>query len=110
VTVYADSSALVKLYVPEQGHDEMRAIIVGREVEVSVAAQRGQDHGLLAGLLVPAWPAGWPGRGVGGLRRRDDALGARELHGRREALGLRDGLALMSPCSYTWLISGAMPW
>ena len=46
----------------------------------------------------------------GGAPAADDALGARELHGRREALGLRDRLALISPCSATWLISGAMPW
>ena len=26
MTIYADSSALVKLYVPERGHDEIRAI------------------------------------------------------------------------------------
>ena len=57
--------------------------VVGGQVEVAVAAQRGEDDLLLAGLLAAPAPPGWQaasacvGSGAG-----HDALGAGELHRR----------------------------
>ena len=62
-----------------------------------MAAERGEDDGLLAGLLRLERLAHRECDGVRGLRCRDDALGARELHGSREALGLRNGNGFHHP-------------
>ena len=66
-------------------------LLVGRQVEVAVAAQGGEDDLGLAGLLARQRLADGGGDGVGRLGRRDDPLGAGELHRGGEALGLRDG-------------------
>src|SRR4029450_6044460 len=67
-----------------------QVVLVGLEVEVAVAAEVEDDR------LGPALPAPQglvdPGPdGVGRLGRREDALGAGELHRRLEHLGLRVG-------------------
>lgn len=50
MTVYADSSALVKLYVPEQGHGEIRAItstlVTAAITRVEVASALWRKHRL----------------------------------------------------------------
>ena len=68
--------------------------LVRRHVEVTVAAERGEDRARLAGLLAAQ---GLPDRGrdrVRRLGRRHDPLGARERHRGAEALQLRDRLGL----------------
>ena len=56
----------------------LQVAVVGRHVEVTVAAQVEGDDLLLAALLASQRLFDGHGDGVGGLRRGDDALGAQE--------------------------------
>ena len=72
-------------------HLARQVALVGGHVEVAVAAQRGQDHLLLAGFGAALGLLDHGGERVRRLRRRDDALGPGEGHRGREALPLRLG-------------------
>ena len=85
------SSSSVKL---ASSHLPGEVLLVAGQVEVAVAAQRGQDHLLLAGLLAAVGLTDRRGDRVRRLGRGDDALGAGERERRREALQLRDRLGL----------------
>ena len=61
--------------------------VVGGEVEVAVAAEAEEDHPLLARLGAASRLVDRRAERVGGLGRRDDALGAREPQRRGEGLG-----------------------
>src|SRR5436309_10567941 len=63
--------------------------LVGAEVEVAVPGEIEQDRALLAFLLGPLGLVDHDPDRVGRLRRRDDALAARELHRRLEGGELR---------------------
>ena len=81
----------------EVDHRSGEVGVVGGQVEVTVAAQRGEDDGLLAGLLGLQRLTDRHGQGVGGLGSGDDALGAGELDGGREALRLRHSDGIHQP-------------
>ena len=68
--------------------------VVGRQVEVAVPAEPEQDHALVAGLLRRLRLLDHRADRVGRLGRRDDALGARELHAGGERLRLAVGARL----------------
>ena len=64
---------------------------------MAVTAKSCEDHRLLAGLLRLQRLTDRERDRMGRLRRRDDALGARELDRSREALRLRNSLGLHEP-------------
>src|SRR5829696_412677 len=68
-----------------------QVVLVGLEVEVAVAAEVEDDRLGPALLLAPQGLVDHGLDGVGRLGGGEDALGAGELHGRLEDLGLRVG-------------------
>ena len=85
-------------------------LVVGGEVEVAVTAQVEQDDAFFAGLFGRTRFADGGADGVRALRRRDDALGSRELDGGLETFVWGYAWASMWPRACSSQIRGAMPW
>jgi hypothetical protein len=77
---------------------------------VAVARQAEQDGLALAFGLAAQGLVDGAADGVGGFRRRNDALARANITPASKQAVWCTPLASIRPSSFTWLTSGAMPW
>ncbi len=92
------------------GHGTGEVGVVGSEIEVPMATQRGQDHRLLPGLLGLqasriASAMAWVGSGAGTM----PSVRANCTAAAKHSVCGTDSASII-PSSYRWEIIGAIPW